>query len=570
MEPDLQEILSAWMGNELEPERYDYLLDRIRSDFDFRQAFVEEIRILGMLKAVQSSEPRWLRLEDELGWNAKQPADCRAIEDAVAHHVRSHPPKPRRWSRLRIAALVTAASLALIAVGWWFTTSTRRPGFPQDVARNGKPSVPPAPRVPPRALGDGIAMVLQLDGVPDPTPGPPLETGQILKPGQVRVPSGRLTLSMLNGVMVVVEGPADLDLISVDEIYCRQGKLRTRVPEGAEGFVVSGPGTAVVDLGTEFAVNHSPEGRARGRVYQGMVEATVLSPTGTPQRSQLLAESKSFEINPGAGQIDKLDGPERFAAPSNLNAAPLVLDPAYRRAVLDSKPWGYWRFEHRDGERFPNEVSDSPPLIAHGPVRLTPDAGGNRSVEFVAGNTDQYLALPVSWSPTDQPGYAVELWFLTTAIAHASLANLVTPADSNKHSFLLELTSRNRLTLHKPASIRFVHRLPPGFAGGDYTFSDQYYIPYRWHHLVGQLNGNNMEVFVDGNPTPPLAVAADQTTPAGQFLLGRLTTRPKHDPGWSRPFCGRMDEVALYDHPLSLEEVRRHYQLAAPRAVAPN
>ncbi|SIO59512.1 Concanavalin A-like lectin/glucanases superfamily protein [Singulisphaera sp. GP187] len=565
MEPDLQELLTAWMSGEVEPARYDQLLARIREDSEFRKAFVEEIRLLGMLKAVQSSQPRWLQLEDEIGWSVQRPTDSNTIEEAVARLVLDDPieGRSRRRRRAWVPLLATAAALVLIGLGTVFSIATRR-------AAPGPQPAPNSSFIVNASLGShdvGLAMILQLEGVRwSATDGPRLAVGEILKAGRLRLQSGRATLSMLNGVTIVVEGPADLDLVSVDQVFCRQGKLRTRVPEGAEGFVVSGPGTAVVDLGTEFAVNHTTEGRARGRVYQGMVEATVLSPAGTPQRSQLLSESKTFEINPGAGQIDKIEGAEQFAAPSDLAATPLTLDPAYPRAVLDSRPWGYWRFESRDENSFPNQVSGGLPLLIHGPIRQTTVSEGNRSIEFITGHTGQYLSLPEPWQPLDPRGYAVELWFLPTSIAHAALASLLTPADSNRHTFLLELTSRNRLTLHKPASIRFVHRLPPGANGGDYTFSDQYYIPYRWHHLVGQINGDQMEVFVDGNPSPPLHVAPGKATPAGQFLLGRLTTRPKHEPGSSRPFYGRIDEVAIYNQPLSKAEVQRHFQLASPRA----
>jgi hypothetical protein len=58
MDQDLLDMLSAWQGNDLDDGRRAELLARLRVDEAFRRAFVEEIRLLGMLKAVQSSEPR--------------------------------------------------------------------------------------------------------------------------------------------------------------------------------------------------------------------------------------------------------------------------------------------------------------------------------------------------------------------------------------------------------------------------------------------------------------------------------------------------------------------------------
>jgi len=67
MDQDLIDLLAAWRGSELDPERCEQLFARLEQDEAFLQAFVEEIRMLGMLKAVQSTEPRWLALHEELG-----------------------------------------------------------------------------------------------------------------------------------------------------------------------------------------------------------------------------------------------------------------------------------------------------------------------------------------------------------------------------------------------------------------------------------------------------------------------------------------------------------------------
>ena len=87
---------------------------------------------------------------------------------------------------------------------------------------------------------------------------------------------------------------------------------------------------------------------------------------------------------------------------------------------------------------------------------------------------------------------------LSEAITHASLVGMTAPADTDNHVFLMELTARNRLTIHKPASIRLLHRFPAGWEGGDNTYSDEPYVPFRWHHIVGQVQGDAIELFVDG------------------------------------------------------------------------
>jgi hypothetical protein len=558
MEPDMSDLLLAWSGREIDPLRSEQILERLRVDEDFRREFVAEIRMLGMLKTVQSPEPRWLRLEDDLGWSAVESSVESTLEDRVAGRL-DDVPRPHRFSRRKWLYTAAAALIAVVSLAVFWV---ERRG-PVHVA-----TTRPSPKV---DTTSGLAMVIELDRVVwEPTGEAGPNEGDVLGASRLRLKGGRATISMLTGVMVVIEGPADIDLVSGDQIYCRRGKLRTRVPAGAEGFVVSAPGSAVIDMGTEFAMNLTTDGRMRGRVYKGEVEASVLSASGTPERSIVLRESKDFEINPGTGEIDTHDASERFVQASELATGALTLNAAYPRAVLDAHPWGYWRFQTMVGGHVANEVAGGPPLRSVGPVRLEGMAGGNSSVEFVNDSADQYLLLGSPWEPVDETGYAVELWFASTSIGQIALASLVVPADSNHHSLLLELTSRNRLTLFKPASVRFLHRLPPSRSGGDTTFSDPYYVPYRWHHLVGQVSGGRMQVFVDGEPTPPVRISHGKTPRSGQFLLGRLTTSSEKDPGWNRAFRGRMDEVALYDHPLTLDEIQRHYRLASPHAGQTN
>lgn len=478
--------------------------------------------------------------------------------------------EPRRpWGGRRsrslawAAAAVVAAAVGSLAVGIIRAPEPVVPG-----RRDARPSARAYPRV---GFADGLVMVVKLEGVEWEDDGQPHPSERDLVPasGRLRFRSGRATLAMLTGVGLVVEGPADLEFVSSDKVLCHRGRLRARVPRGAEGFVVSGPGSAMLDLGTEFGMNVSPDGRTRGKVFEGRVEAAELNEAGTFRRSRMLkGRSPSFEIDPRAGFIERDPGPEDFLSPSNPPAPPLVLAAGYRDAVLESRPWGYWRFESLDGGTTPNEVAGRPPLRIHGEIGLSAPAGDNRSAVFERHEgAVQYLALDELVEPASHPGFAVELWCLPEGISHAALMSMTAPRDSGSHQFLLELTSRERWTLHQPASVRFLHRAPPRTEGGDNLYSDGLYAPYRWCHVVGQMNGDRMELFMDGEPTPPLSVAPDMPIRASQFLLGRLTTVPRSTDTWSRPFVGRLDEVALYHHPLTVEEVRRHYRLGSVRAA---
>jgi hypothetical protein len=252
----------------------------------------------------------------------------------------------------------------------------------------------------------------------------------------------------------------------------------------------------------------------------------------------------------------------------------LVLDPGYASAVLRARPRGYWRFESLAGDAVPNAVPGGPPLRIHGPVSIAGGSEGNGCAVFRAGAPEQFLDTDGLWDLARVPGHAVELWFWSEGFHYASLVGLFPPLErvsSNPHSryahiLLLEITADHRQSLHKPASIRFLHRWPIDMRVGDNLCSEDVYVPRRWHHVVVQKAGDRMELYVDGAPGRSLRLVPDHQGVSCQLVVGRRTP-DSDDPKDSRSFVGQLDELALYDHPLSAEEVRRHFQLAAPKAL---
>jgi hypothetical protein len=185
---------------------------------------------------------------------------------------------------------------------------------------------------------------------------------------------------------------------------------------------------------------------------------------------------------------------------------------------------------------------------------------------FESGQHDQYLLMDGLWEPERSPGYAIELWFLPVTIGHAALASMITPKDTTNHLSLVELTSTNRLALFRPASVRFLYRWPTGRGGGHNLFSDGVYVPFRWHHLVAQVAGDRMELYLDGVAQASQPIGPSGSTKPCQLILGRLSTLTEseriHHTGFRRAFVGLMDEVALYNRPLAPEEIGAHSRLA--------
>ena len=73
------------------------------------------------------------------------------------------------------------------------------------------------------------------------------------------------------GASVVLEGPAELELVSSTAARFLRGRLRAQVPPAARGFQIDVDGMKVVDLGTEFGLSVSPAG-SDVQVFDGEIE----------------------------------------------------------------------------------------------------------------------------------------------------------------------------------------------------------------------------------------------------------------------------------------------------------
>jgi hypothetical protein len=376
--PDHQRyrLLSGWCDGSLDAAELARLDESLRTDPGFRDLYVKYMDQHAVLAAslLRIGDVRLMvqcpgQAEDEPNGGGEA---VRVRSGAASRDRRAGRPSrlPRAW-RWWVAVAMVFLLAGMFARNW----PARRPGA---AIVAGAPLEGDPPRL---GLARGFAVVIQLAGAEwEPGEGLRPSEGDLLAAGRLVLRSGRMTLGLLSGVTLTLEGPADLELLSIDRVHCRRGRLRTRVPHGAEGFIVSTPGSAVVDLGTEFGLNVAVDGKAQLMVFKGEAEAAVLNAAGAPVRSQQVAERRSFDIDPRSGQIEEAGAhPADFVAPPVLARSPLGLDSSYRDAVLAAGPWAYWRFDAIDDGEVADELAGRPSLRATGPVELA-GAGGPTAV----------------------------------------------------------------------------------------------------------------------------------------------------------------------------------------------
>jgi hypothetical protein len=548
---DLADLLCAWLGGDIAEARQAEVLVRLREDAAFRRAVVQELHLLGMLKVLRTT-PRWLRLEDELGWSADEQSSTKDLADAVSAQVELLPsPRVagpvRGWRLVRRRQALAAAIPALIVVvgiAAWFALR-----------------LSPAP---PGVQAAAIALLVRLEGPGWEGASKPTEDS-VVRTGELSLRGGSATLAFFNGVRLHMEGPADVDLQSPNRVFCRRGKLRIDAPMDSSGFAALAPGASVTDPAAEFALSVEND-RSEVMVFEGQAEVALVDSNEQPVRSALLTNGQSVRLDPQAGLISApAHAPDTFAGPIPQLDPRLILAPEYPEVVRASRPVGYWRFESADRGLVASEMPGGPSLRLIGQAAPFGPEVGNRSLNFPPPTEwEQHAALADRpWTPPAQE-YAVECWAMPRVVRHAVMVGLVAERNAavlTQYGIVLELTGQPAVFRHPERSVRALHRFPVGQVRGVNLFTPATYLPYRWQHLVAQRSRTRFELYLDGELAAVAPITVDAPLPPFRVLLGALYARRDGTSVSERPFVGLIDEAAVYDHPLPAADIQRRARL---------
>ena len=131
----------------------------------------------------------------------------------------------------------------------------------------------------------------------------PTMDGARLGAGTLKLVRGLATIQFDSGAEVILEAPAELELI--DEMNCilSEGTAVAEVSEGAEGFTIQTPTANVIDHGTRFAVNVNPQtGGTQTQVFDGLVEVEL---PGSGESIELRGGQRNFVAGQGLGDVSE-------------------------------------------------------------------------------------------------------------------------------------------------------------------------------------------------------------------------------------------------------------------------
>jgi len=388
--------------------------------------------------------------------------------------------------------------------------------------------------------------------------------GAALEPGWLRLKSGLAQVVFYSGARVVMEGPAELRLVSPREAFCQDGLASAEVPPQARGFSISTPKMSVVDLGTEFGLDVKNSG-VELHVFKGGVEFKA----GTAISHNLVAGEAAAVDDAGAIRNIPVN-PSLFAKAFDLQQKSLaVQDVRYQqwraanaRLNLDPSLLVHFDFENSAPSTWMlhNAASQNASV---------PDAtivGG----QWTEGRWPQKHALEFR-SISDRVRLNVPGQFdAVTYSAWVNVGGLDRPFNSlfmadgfdpGKIHWQIQNGGVLDLGIQGPRIEDCQIFTSPAVVGFD-QFG-------RWMHLAVVVDGKRKQVthYVNGVAVsrhllklePPFRIGEAEL---GNWNPGRFS---RTTPYFIRHFSGVMDEFMLFSRALSDEEISRLYSEGNPQ-----
>lgn len=482
---------------------------------------------------------------------------------------------PNQWTNIYWLMALVASHLFIASLAWSLAKTSPNDRSRAEFALQHSFS---QQRVPRTQLVSMTACVWNSSGDMDPTVGASVQSGEVLN-----LVEGIAELGVGEGTpgeaLVRIEGPASLFVRADGQVGLSYGTLTAKsLGTGSQSLAICTPigevlvdGQSSIGLVSHGTINeiHSFEGRA-------LVKPSLIA-ASAPELILDEGDAVRYSATPDRDVSIVMFEASRtgFASARSSGFDPLKLGPEYVRAVLDSSPSIYWRFEELS--------SDEPYRVANLGSSLNMDAvvigepswrqyGDNRVAELGLSTSASAFRSEGSWPPEPLDEYSIEMWVKPQVYQHGEVLCLheIDPQEDGRHqhTMMFEITAQHfythRLSESLPNRFRFVHRAfgAPQPISDTSLFSEQPYQTRVWQHVVAQKQGNRQMLWVDGH------LSAERSSPVplsnkAQVLVGQVYPNSAY-----RRFAGQIDEVAIYDRCLSQKELRTHIKAAGRKVAA--
>jgi hypothetical protein len=571
LNPELQALFSELLDGDLSEHQAQSLCEILRGAPDAQEAYQEFMSLHALLHldfghgqlylppVIQSPEAR-------IG----EAAATQSIHIDDRTKTRLWPTSRHFWTRARLTAIFLASAACIAAVALGLLTQMRggRGSGGDPTAESQLRAISGSAEEKGFSERDipAVAVLGQASRANWSDSRIPVTIGSQLRPGKFQLLDGLVQIEFFSGASVIIQGPAEFDLISPSRLMCQLGKIRAHVPSQAKGFTITTPMYAAVDLGTEFTVKVEQTGESQFQVLDGEVQLWDGRHDPSVLAEQLIAgegarSTATGELVPIAGEESGFIGGKEM-----LEMATAAMQERYeiwRRfsRTIRSNPNVilYYGFDgHEPWDRvLQNEKPNADKMLNGAIVGCQWTTGRwNRKKALEFKRTSDRVRLSV---PGEYESLTIAAWLRVEGLERW-LSSLMLTDGHEPGEVHWQMTDMGQLMLGVKAEPERSH---------------DYYSPSvigprdlgRWVHLACVYNGSDGYVshFLDGKEVSRESVRVKTTLRIGAAEIGNWVPKDLLDYR-IRSLNGRVDEFILFDAPLSADEIHSIYESGRPQS----
>lgn len=408
-----------------------------------------------------------------------------------------------------------------------------------------------------------------------------------LTSGRMAITEGYAQLEFFGGTTVILEGPADIDLLSSNSIHCRHGKLRAMIPDQSNGFKVLSDKFEILDLGTEFGINLDESGEAEIAVFEGKIQfARILTNVEQkevkPETAEYTAGESIFVDR--SGKVVKIDRPKsefieiQLLRERSIDELKARYDSWLKKSQElreDQRLLLYYTFD--DEELWSRTVHDQ---ALNNPRKSD---GALVGCAWVQGRWPGKGALQFKRNSDrvkmDVPGefdsVTFSAWVKLDRLNPTTTSLILSDSDKDGRPFWqidasgrLLFSTRGPITnkpFHgKPTNSPDNEQIPQGIYKSKPIIKKQL---GSWIHLVTVYDGkrNSVKHYVDGKNVSDSKITAKDKITISRAELGNWPKPGKYR--MTTGLRGKVDELAIFQTILTEEEIRETYEVGKPESL---
>lgn len=395
---------------------------------------------------------------------------------------------------------------------------------------------------------------------------PPI-SGAPLTPGKLAISKGLIQIEFYSGSRVIVEGPAEIELVGANEAICHHGKMRAYVPDHARGFTIHSPKFQLVDLGTEFGIEVKPDGQSEVQVFDGEVELYDIArqdqgPTHRLYGGNGLVWAESGEttkIKPQPENYTSFDDIQDLSVTDEKNRLD-AWQKWSQNIANDPRLIAYYNFETREG----SALTDRGPSAYHGTI-----VGSEWNQGRFPGKSALEFKRPGDRVRVNIEGEYAQLtmaaWLRMDALTGRTQALFTTDGFELGEAHW-QVSSRGSLSLgvrlsENPATKQW----QAGYDSGS-IFTPQVIGRWSFVTMVYDQSLGSVQHYLNGQQISSSTIKFNQKLTFGPSEIGnwRQDQYHKNKGHLVRNFSGRIDEFVIWKTALPSEEIEAIYQATRP------